>query len=98
RLRRAHSPKFLGWVHDAGMSSRELTYAAYKATRIALAPEEKADFDRGVERVTALLAAQNIPLLKLPGYEADDVIASLARQAVGRGVDVVVVSPDKDLL
>lgn len=98
RLRRTHSPKFLGWVHDAGMSAREVTYAAYKATRIALAPAEKADFDRGVERVTALLAAQNIPLLKLPGYEADDVIASLAREANTHDVDVVIVSPDKDLL
>ena len=98
RLRRTHSPKFLGWVHDAGMSARDVTYAAYKATRIALAPSEKADFDRGVERVASLLAAQNIPLLKLPGYEADDVIASLTRQAVSRDVDVVIVSPDKDLL
>jgi DNA polymerase-1 len=98
RLRRSHAPDYLGWVHDAGLSNRDVTFAEYKATRVALEPEQKADFDRGVERVGALLAAHQIPLLRLPGYEADDVIATLARKAPSTGVDVVVVSPDKDLL
>jgi DNA polymerase-1 len=98
RLRRTHQPEYLGWVHDAGTSEREERYAAYKATRVALEPTQQADFDRGVERVGAILAAQRTPLLLLPGFEADDVIATLARQAAAAGTDVVIVSPDKDLL
>jgi DNA polymerase-1 len=98
RLRKAHAPTHLGWVHDAGMSGREVVFPAYKATRIALEMEQRADFERGVERVGQLLRAQGIPLLRLQGYEADDVIATLAQQALGAGIDTVVVSPDKDLL
>jgi DNA polymerase I len=98
RLRKTHAPEYLGWVHDAGLSDREVTFADYKANRVALEPEAQADFDRGVERVEQLLAAQHVPLLELAGYEADDVIATLAVQAVAAGVDAVVVSPDKDLL
>ncbi len=98
RLRKAHAPDYLGWVHDAGLSEREELYADYKATRIALEPEAQADFDRGVERVEQLLVAQRIPLLELANFEADDVIATLAVRAVEAGVEAVVVSPDKDLL
>ena len=98
RLRRSHTPDYLGWVHDAGLSERDVTFAEYKATRVALEPEQKADFDRGVERVGALLRAHRIPLLSLPGFEADDVIATLAKLARSADLDVVVVSPDKDLL
>jgi len=98
RLRKTHQPTHLGWVHDAGSSARDTKFAGYKATRVVLAPEQRADFSRGIERVGALLAAQRVPLLELPGFEADDVIATLARQAVAAGIDVVVVSPDKDLI
>jgi DNA polymerase-1 len=98
RLRKSHTPSHLGWVHDAGSSGRTEAFTGYKATRVGLAPEQRIDFDRGVERVGALLAAQRIPLLELAGHEADDVIATLARQAVAAGIDVVVVSPDKDLV
>ena len=98
RLRRSHAPTHLGWVHDAGMSERDVKFAAYKATRVPLEPQQRADFDRGIERVEQLLSAQKIPLLELAGYEADDVIATLARQSAARDMDVVIVSPDKDLL
>jgi DNA polymerase-1 len=98
RLRKSHAPTYLGWVHDAGSSGRTEAFAGYKATRTALAPEQRIDFDRGVERVAGLLAAQRVPLLALAGHEADDVIATLARQGVAAGIDVVVVSPDKDLV
>jgi DNA polymerase-1 len=98
RLRRVHAPELLGWVHDAGMSDREVEFAAYKANRVAFDEAAQADFDRGVERVEALLAAQRVPLLEVAGFEADDVIATLATQAAREGLNVVVVSPDKDLL
>ncbi|HEX5829824.1 MAG TPA: 5'-3' exonuclease H3TH domain-containing protein, partial [Gemmatimonadaceae bacterium] len=96
RLHATHRPEFLGWVHDSGLSFRHETYADYKATREKLTDELQADFDRGMERIAELLSAYRIPILQLPGYEADDVIGTLAVQGAAAGVDVVVVSGDKD--
>lgn len=98
RLLDKHHPDFLAWVHDAGLSFRHETFPAYKATRERLAPEQQADFDTGVERVAEILAGYRIPVLSLDGFEADDVIGTLATQAVGRSVEAVVVSGDKDFV
>ncbi len=96
RLISKHQPEFLGWVHDSGLSFRHEVYPAYKATREKLNEELQADFDRGMERICQLLDAYNIPILSLPGYEADDVIGTLAKRAVQEGMNVVIVSGDKD--
>jgi DNA polymerase-1 len=96
RLLGTHKPDYLGWVHDSGLSFRHEQYPAYKATREKLSDELQADFDRGMERISELLAAYDIPVLSLEGYEADDVIGTLAKQGVAAGVNVVVVSGDKD--
>ena len=98
RLLEKHKPEYLGWVHDAGFSFRHERYPAYKATRERLAPELQADFDTGVERITQILHAYHVPVLALEGYEADDVIGTLTRQAVEKSVNVVIVSGDKDFL
>jgi DNA polymerase I len=96
RLLQTHKPDYLGWVHDSGLSFRHERYPAYKATREKLTEELQSDFDRGMERICELLDAYHIPILALKGYEADDVIGTLARQGVEAGVNVVVVSGDKD--
>jgi DNA polymerase I len=96
RLQEKHKPEYLGWVHDSGLSFRHETYPEYKATREKLTDELQADFDRGMERICGMLEAYRIPILTLEGYEADDVIGTLARQGVAAGVNVVVVSGDKD--
>lgn len=96
RLQQTHRPDYLGWVHDSGLSFRHERYPAYKATREKLSEELQSDFDRGMERIAAILDASHIPILSLAGYEADDVIGTLAKQAVEAGVNVVVVSGDKD--
>ena len=96
RLLSTHRPEYLGWVHDSGLSFRHEQYPAYKATREKLTEELQSDFDTGMERVSALLGAYDIPILALEGYEADDVIGTLVRQAVEQKVNVVVVSGDKD--
>lgn len=96
RLLEKHKPEYLGWVHDSGLSFRTEKYPEYKATREKLTEELQADFDSGMERIKQLLAAHNIPILSVPGYEADDVIGTLARQGADAGVEVVVVSGDKD--
>ena len=98
RLIEKHKPEYLGWVSDAGSSGREEMLESYKTNRVALPDEEQQDFDTGVERVQELLAAYRIPTLELEGFEADDVIATLAPQGVAAGLEVCVVSGDKDLL
>jgi DNA polymerase-1 len=96
RLLQTHRPDYLGWVHDSGLSFRHERYPAYKATREKLTEELQADFDRGMERIASILDAYNIPILSLQGYEADDVIGTLAKQGVDAGLNVIVVSGDKD--
>lgn len=73
---------------------REQRYEEYKANRPA--PEE--EFLQQLPYVDRLLKAMRIPVLISSGYEADDVIGTIARQAAARGLDVVIVSSDKDLL
>src|SRR3954466_14100370 len=96
RLITKHQPEYLGWVHDSGLSFRHERYPAYKATREKLTEELQSDFDRGMERICQILDAYRIPILTLPGYEADDVIGTLVARSVDQGVNVVVVSGDKD--
>jgi DNA polymerase-1 len=96
RLREKYQPDYLAWVHDAGDSFRTEVYPEYKSTREKLDEELQADFDRSLERIDQLLNAFRVPVVSVPGYEADDVIGTLARQGVERGWQVVVVSGDKD--
>ena len=96
RLIAMHRPEYLGWVHDSGLSFRHERYPAYKATREKLTEELQSDFDTGMERICQLLEAYRIPILSLAGYEADDVIGTLARQGVAAAMNVVIVSGDKD--
>ena len=96
RLLATHRPDYLGWVHDSGLSFRHERYPDYKATREKLGEELQADFDRGMERIGSLLDAYKVPVITLKGYEADDVIGTMARLGVDAGLDVVVVSGDKD--
>jgi DNA polymerase-1 len=93
-----HKPEYLGWVHDAGLSFRHEKYPEYKATREKLEPELQADFDTGVERVEEILAGYRVPILELDGYEADDVIGTIALQAAAAGIEAVIVSGDKDFV
>jgi DNA polymerase I len=96
RLIDKHRPEYLGWVHDSGLSFRHEQYPEYKATREKLSDELQADFDQGVERIEQLLAAYHIPVLRVEGYEADDVIGTLARKGKEADLNVVIVSGDKD--
>lgn len=96
RLLITHKPELLGWVHDAGASFRVDLYPEYKATREKLTDELQADFDTGLKRIEQLLKAYDVPVLSVPGYEADDVIGTLSRLGVEAGYNVVVVSGDKD--
>ncbi|MBA3553971.1 MAG: DNA polymerase I [Gemmatimonadales bacterium] len=96
RLREKYRPDYVAWVNDAGTSFRTERYAEYKSTREKLDEELQADFDRSLERICDLLEAFRIPLITVRGYEADDVIGTLASQAAERGLRSVIVSGDKD--
>lgn len=96
RLREKYRPDYLAWVNDAGDSFRTARYAEYKSTREKLDDELQQDFDQAVERVGEILAAFRIPLVQVEGYEADDVIGTLASQAAAQGLQAVIVSGDKD--
>ncbi|HKP49637.1 MAG TPA: hypothetical protein VJU17_06440, partial [Gemmatimonadales bacterium] len=96
RLREKYRPDYVAWINDAGTSFREQRYADYKSTRQKLDQELQADFNRSVERICDLLEAFGIPLVAIKGYEADDVIGTLAQTASERGMQAVIVSGDKD--
>ncbi|MSQ42554.1 MAG: DNA polymerase I, partial [Dehalococcoidia bacterium] len=66
----------------------------YKAQRPAVPEDLVPQFDR----VRQLLAAFHIPLVEKPGYEADDVLGTLAQQAVEQGLAVVIVTLDNDMI
>src|ERR1700729_1381008 len=72
----------------------ELDYAGYKANRTEMPP----DLAQQLPFIRRSLEAFRIPILQSEGFEADDVIGTLARQAAEQGHDVFVVSNDKDML
>ncbi|MDA1191691.1 MAG: DNA polymerase I [Candidatus Poribacteria bacterium] len=71
---------------------RHLEYAEYKAQREEM-PE---DLSVALPYCVRLFEAMNIPVIKMPGYEADDVIGTLARQAEKEGFTTFMATPDKD--
>ena len=72
----------------------EIEYKGYKANRAAM-PE---DLAQQIPYIRRALEAYRIPILELAGFEADDVIGTLARKAVGAGHPVYIVSSDKDMM
>src|ERR671917_620262 len=96
RLREKYRPDYVAWINDAGTSFRKERYADYKSTREKLDNELQADFNRSLQRICDLLEAFGIPLIAIKGYEADDVIGTLAAAGEERGLQVVIVSGDKD--
>jgi DNA polymerase-1 len=76
----------------AGPTFRHEVFEQYKAQR----QETPEDIRWAVPRIKLLLQAMNIPILEVAGYEADDVIGTLAHQAEKEGFEVYMATPDKD--
>jgi len=90
-----HKPTHVAAVFDRPEPTfRHEIYPEYKANRAEM-PE---DLRPQVPMIKEIIKALNIPVVELPGYEADDVMGTLARQASREGLPSVIVSPDKDLL
>ncbi|MCG8469610.1 MAG: DNA polymerase I [Gemmatimonadetes bacterium] len=92
RLVEDHAPEYLGVVFDAGDSFRAELFSEYKATREKM-PDELA---ASLPRCREVFAAFRVPVVEAEGWEADDVIGTLARQAADAGLRTVIVSGDKD--
>ncbi len=92
KIRDEYDPDYLAVVFDSGMSHREKEFPEYKATREKM-PEE---LEASLPRIRELVSAFHDEVVELEGYEADDVIGTLAVQARDEGIEAVVVSGDKD--
>lgn len=87
------NPTHVGVAFDpAGGTFRHEAYEQYKAQR----PETPEDIRKAVPVIKRLLEAMNIPVLEVPGFEADDVIGTLSVQGEQAGYEVYMATPDKD--
>jgi len=94
RLALKQKPDYIAFVVDApGKTFRDDMYAQYKAQRAPM-PD---DLVRQCEPMLELIEALGLPILRIEGVEADDVIGTLAVQAQAQGMDVTVSTGDKDL-
>ena len=92
-IQKRENPDLLGVALDPkGGCFRCELYPEYKANR----PETPEDIIASVPYLRRLLQAMRIPVYEIPGYEADDVIGTLAYRASEEGYDVYMVTPDKD--
>src|SRR5512147_713915 len=88
-------PDHLAVVFDAGRQTfRTEIYPDYKANRASM-PD---DLVPQISPIKEMVRAFNIPAIELPGFEADDIIGTIAMDCIERGVDVMVVTGDKDLM
>ena len=95
RIEREWRPTHLCVIYDApGPTFRDEIFSAYKANR----PPMPADLAAQIGLSHSVVEAFGLPVLSVPGVEADDTIATLARQAVAAGLRVVICSSDKDLM
>lgn len=88
-----YHPDHVAVAFDAGDTWRHTEFAEYKATRDAMPDEMRSQ----IGRIEAILKAMNIPILTYPNYEADDVLGTLAKLAATEGVDVLILTGDRDL-
>jgi DNA polymerase-1 len=87
-------PRRIAVVFDApGKTFRDELFAAYKAHRPAMPNDLRAQ----IEPLLKIIAAQGLPLLRVAGVEADDVIGTLARRAAQAGQTVLISTGDKDM-
>lgn len=90
---RRENPHYLGVAFDPpGGNFRHELFADYKANR----GETPEDIIVSVPYIKEFLEAMRIPVIEVPGYEADDVIGTLSREAAEAGFEVFMVTPDKD--
>lgn len=95
RILNEQKPTHIAMIFDApGKTFREDMYPDYKGHR----PDTPQDLIAQFPLIDELVEAFRMPVIRIPGVEADDVIGTLARQADAQGIETVIASSDKDLL
>jgi DNA polymerase-1 len=94
RIIEQEKPDYIAVAFDTGKTFRDKIFPAYKATRAKM-PDDLAP---QIKRIREMVDAFNIPRLELEGYEADDVLGSIARSAAQQGLGVKIITGDRDLL
>jgi DNA polymerase-1 len=95
KLAKQYEPGYMAAVFESEEPTLRLQeFAEYKANRVETPP----DLLEQIPAVRRLLDAMRIPVVESAGYEADDVIGTLARRAEKSGCEVVIVSSDKDMM
>ncbi len=95
KLAKSYAPEYIAAVFEGGTPvERMAEFAEYKANRTEMPP----DLGDQIPHVRRILEAMRIPILEYTGFEADDVIGAIARRAEKAGMDVVIVSSDKDMM
>lgn len=87
-------PKYLAVSFDLGATFRDDLFAEYKGTREKMPDELSVQ----INRIKEVIRSLNIPILELEGYEADDVLGTVARQMKSEGIPVHIITGDRDLL
>ena len=85
-------PTHIGVAFDHGKTFRDEAFPAYKAQR----EETPEDIKASVPIIKEIIQAMHIPVLQVDGFEADDVIGTLATEAGRQGIDTYMLTPDKD--
>ncbi|MHC4283163.1 MAG: DNA polymerase I [Planctomycetota bacterium] len=89
-----HKPDMLAVALDSKAPTfRREIYTEYKANR----PPMPDDMPAQIDRIEQILEAMNIPILRLDGFEADDIIGTLAKKATKKGVETYICTKDKDM-
>jgi DNA polymerase-1 len=95
KLSKQHDPPYVAAIFESGEATHRVQeFAEYKANRTETPP----DLLDQIPFVRRVLEAMRIPILEFSGFEADDVIGTISHRAEALGLDVVIVSSDKDML
>jgi len=94
RILEQEKPEYIAVAFDVGKTFRDKLFPAYKGTREKM-PD---DLRPQIERIRQMVDAFNIPRLEMEGFEADDVLGSVARIAARQGLGVKIITGDRDLL
>jgi DNA polymerase-1 len=94
RIIEQENPEYMAVAFDTGKTFRDNLYPEYKATRAKM-PD---DLRPQIERIRQMVDIFNLPRLEMEGYEADDVLGSVARIAAEQGLGTKIITGDRDLL
>ena len=94
RIIEQEKPDYIAVAFDTGKTFRDKIFPAYKGTRAKM-PD---DLSPQIKRIREMIDAFNIPRLEMEGYEADDVLGSIARIVAEQGLGVKIITGDRDLL